>query len=149
MSNQDGLSAKDSELNPGDTKKKGGSYHFKKNQHENNKKRLIVVLENACLETIKTKNGSHELLNCDDHMGLLKKMGRDWSEVRPDITHQVCTWLLFFIFTPQVFIDASGLSFEQGWSATSLYTYQTQRVDRNQPHDTHPENFQAVFWFNG
>lgn len=71
--------------------KKNKEYKFKKSEEINSKKRLIVVLENACLETVKTKKGSYELLNCDDHLNMLKKMNRDWTEVRPDITHQVCT----------------------------------------------------------
>ena len=29
------------------------------------------------------------LLNSDDHIGVMRKMGRDISEARPDITHQV------------------------------------------------------------
>jgi len=69
--------------------KKTKEYRFKKSEEQNSKKRVIVVLEHACLETIKTKKGSYELLNCDDHMTTLKKMNRDWTEVRPDITHQV------------------------------------------------------------
>lgn len=69
--------------------KKTKEYRFKKNDEQNSKKRVIVVLEHACLETIKTKKGNYELLNCDDHLTLLKKMNRDWTEVRPDITHQV------------------------------------------------------------
>jgi rRNA small subunit pseudouridine methyltransferase Nep1 len=71
--------------------KKTKEYKFKKSEEANSKKRVIVVLEHACLETIKTKKGNYELLNCDDHMTLLKKMNRDWTEVRPDITHQVRT----------------------------------------------------------
>lgn len=69
--------------------KKTKEYRFKKSDEQNAKKRVIVVLEHACLETIKTKKGNYELLNCDDHLTLLKKMNRDWTEVRPDITHQV------------------------------------------------------------
>lgn len=62
-------------------------------------RRLIVVLEQACLETYKhsapasAKGGKSEdkysLLNCDDHQGVLAKMGRDIAHARPDITHQV------------------------------------------------------------
>jgi len=62
-------------------------------------KRLIVVLTQACLETQKmSSSGSghdkYVLLNCDDHQGLLRKMGRDISEARPDITHQCLLTLL-------------------------------------------------------
>lgn len=62
-------------------------------------RRLIVVLEQACLETYKhsapaTSRGGkgedkYSLLNCDDHQGVLAKMGRDIAHARPDITHQV------------------------------------------------------------
>lgn len=62
-------------------------------------KRLIVVLSQACLETHKMNTGGpggdkYALLNCDDHQGLLRKMGRDIAEARPDITHQCLLTLL-------------------------------------------------------
>jgi rRNA small subunit pseudouridine methyltransferase Nep1 len=63
--------------------------------------RLIVVLCNATLETYKASHGTgrgpgaredkYNLLNSDDHIGVMRKMGRDISEARPDITHQVRT----------------------------------------------------------
>ena len=61
--------------------------------------RLIVVLSQACLETHKMNTGpgggdKFALLNCDDHQGLLRKMGRDIAEARPDITHQCLLTLL-------------------------------------------------------
>ncbi|CUS10272.1 unnamed protein product [Tuber aestivum] len=62
-------------------------------------KRLIVVLARACLETHKVSaNGGEKyvLLNSDDHIGVLKKMGRDISDARPDILHQVFLLLPFF-----------------------------------------------------
>lgn len=61
-------------------------------------KRLIVVLSNASLETYRAahsggKPGGREdkysLLNSDEHIGVMRKMGRDLSDARPDITHQV------------------------------------------------------------
>jgi len=60
-------------------------------------KRLIVVLSNASLETYRAahsgKPGGREekysLLNSDEHIGVMRKMGRDISDARPDITHQV------------------------------------------------------------
>ncbi|CDR42891.1 CYFA0S10e03532g1_1 [Cyberlindnera fabianii] len=67
---------------------------------DKNTQRLIVVLSAACLETHKISSGhggnqdKYALLNCDDHQGLLKKMGRDISEARPDITHQCLLTLL-------------------------------------------------------
>jgi|SRR5579871_3763636 len=60
--------------------------------------RLIVVLSNASLETFRASHGSvrgpgreekYSLLNSDEHIGIMRKMGRDISEARPDITHQV------------------------------------------------------------
>ncbi|PWY98671.1 Nep1-domain-containing protein [Testicularia cyperi] len=78
-----------------------------------NSPRLIVVLEQACLETYKVSSGSvsragggsnarnnkdggdkYALLNCDDHQRVLAKMGRDIAEARPDITHQCLLTLL-------------------------------------------------------
>ncbi|SPC62212.1 related to EMG1 - Protein required for ribosome biogenesis [Ustilago sp. UG-2017b] len=77
-----------------------------------NTPRLIVVLEQACLETYKVSTGSasrggggggrnnkdggdkYALLNCDDHQRVLAKMGRDIAEARPDITHQCLLTLL-------------------------------------------------------
>ncbi|AMD19527.1 HCL624Wp [Eremothecium sinecaudum] len=61
--------------------------------------RLIVVLSQASLETHKIFSGGHggdkyALLNCDDHQGLLRKLGKDISEARPDITHQCLLTLL-------------------------------------------------------
>ncbi|XP_071497115.1 ribosomal RNA small subunit methyltransferase NEP1-like [Diadema antillarum] len=60
---------------------------------KNQRKRLIVVLENASLETIKTSKG-YELLNCDHHKHLMKKHKREPSDCRPDIVHQ-CLLMLF------------------------------------------------------
>ena len=56
-------------------------------------KRLIIVLENANLESCKTGK-EFGLLNIDDHKGLLSRSGRDFSSARPDITHQ-CLLMLF------------------------------------------------------
>lgn len=64
--------------------------------------RLIVVLSNASLETYKSshggKNGGREekyaLLNSDEHIGVMRKMNRDISDARPDITHQCLLTLL-------------------------------------------------------
>lgn len=60
--------------------------------------RLIVVLSNASLETYRAAHGGrsgpgrdekYSLLNSDEHIGVMRKMNRDISEARPDITHQV------------------------------------------------------------
>ena len=62
--------------------------HIKKQE-----KRLIIVLESANLETVKFGKG-YGLLNVDEHSGILKKLGRDFSTARPDITHQSLLMLL-------------------------------------------------------
>jgi rRNA small subunit pseudouridine methyltransferase Nep1 len=49
---------------------------------------LIVLLDLACLETVKTRKGDFELLNCDDHVGIMKKHNKDPQKYRPDIVHQ-------------------------------------------------------------
>ncbi|KAL1917085.1 uncharacterized protein VTP21DRAFT_5283 [Calcarisporiella thermophila] len=62
-----------------------------------NSRRLIVVLERACLETYrvgKAKDARYQLLNCDDHQAILKKLGKDITDARPDITHQCLLTLL-------------------------------------------------------
>jgi hypothetical protein len=71
----------------------------KTNAEKDSTRRLIVVLEQACLETYKHSapagqrggkgDDKYSLLNCDDHQGVLAKMGRDIAHARPDITHQV------------------------------------------------------------
>ncbi|KAI1627533.1 Alpha/beta knot methyltransferase [Exophiala viscosa] len=64
-------------------------------------KRLIVVLSNASLETYRAahngkpgKEEKYSLLNSDEHIGVMRKMGRDISDARPDITHQCLLTLL-------------------------------------------------------
>ncbi len=56
-------------------------------------KRLIVVLENACLESVKV-GSSYELLNCDKHKQQIIKYKKDPANCRPDILHQ-CLLMLF------------------------------------------------------
>ncbi|KAK9743583.1 EMG1/NEP1 methyltransferase [Popillia japonica] len=60
---------------------------------KNQEKRLIIILEEAQLESVKVGN-SFELLNCDDHVNILKKNNRDVGSCRPDITHQCLLMLL-------------------------------------------------------
>lgn len=64
--------------------------------HDKDTQRLIVILSNASLETYRassgrgaTKDEKYSLLNSDEHIGIMRKMNRDISEARPDITHQV------------------------------------------------------------
>lgn len=56
-------------------------------------KRLIVVLENANLETVKIGK-QYELLNCDHHKQQILKYKKDPSQCRPDILHQCLLMLL-------------------------------------------------------
>ena len=39
----------------------------------------------------------YSLLNSDEHIGVMRKMNRDISDARPDITHQVRHYLPFSI----------------------------------------------------
>ena len=56
---------------------------------QNSKQKIIVLLDQARLETVKNRRGIFELLNCDDHRDLCKrKLKRDPKEFRPDICHQ-------------------------------------------------------------
>lgn len=68
--------------------------------HDKDTQRLIVILSNASLETYRASHGGrggpkdekYSLLNSDEHIGIMRKMNRDISEARPDITHQVCSF---------------------------------------------------------
>ena len=56
---------------------------------------VIVLLDQASLETVKNKRGIYELLNCDDHRDLCKKkLHKDPNLFRPDILHQELLALL-------------------------------------------------------
>lgn len=56
---------------------------------------IIVVLDQATIETVKNKRGVYELLNCDDHRDLCrKKLRKDPNDYRPDILHQEMLALL-------------------------------------------------------
>jgi rRNA small subunit pseudouridine methyltransferase Nep1 len=66
-------------------------------------RKLYVVLAQACLESYRVSapgakgrdgGAKYALLNCDDHQGVLAKMGRDIADARPDITHQCLLTLL-------------------------------------------------------
>ncbi|KAI9815146.1 MAG: 18S rRNA pseudouridine methyltransferase [Thelocarpon impressellum] len=66
-------------------------------------KRMVVVLSHASLETYRASHGGsrngtrdekYALLNSDEHIGVMRKMGRDISDARPDITHQCLLTLL-------------------------------------------------------
>jgi rRNA small subunit pseudouridine methyltransferase Nep1 len=67
--------------------------HWRTYRKDENKKKLIIILSGAQLETVKIGN-TFELLNCDDHMHILKKTDRDPGSCRPDITHQSLLMLM-------------------------------------------------------
>ncbi len=56
-------------------------------------KKVVIVLEKACLETVKTKHGV-ELITADTHASILKKLKKDPTQFRPDILHQCLLTLL-------------------------------------------------------
>lgn len=71
--------------------------------HDKDTQRLIVILSNASLETYRASSGrggakdeKYSLLNSDEHIGIMRKMNRDISEARPDITHQVSLFFSLF-----------------------------------------------------
>ena len=49
---------------------------------------VVIILDLASLETVKTKKGDYQLLNCDDHISLMRKHNKDPEQYRPDIIHQ-------------------------------------------------------------
>mmetsp|Transcript_31805 Transcript_31805/g.39248 ORF Transcript_31805/g.39248 Transcript_31805/m.39248 type:complete len:260 (+) Transcript_31805:102-881(+) len=61
---------------------------------EAGERKVIIILEDARLEAVKTSKGSYELLNCDDHLHLHKKLNRKPIDSRPDITHQMLLMLM-------------------------------------------------------
>ncbi|XP_033226975.1 ribosomal RNA small subunit methyltransferase NEP1 isoform X2 [Belonocnema kinseyi] len=67
--------------------------HLQVAHMKDQEKRLIVILENAQLESVKVGN-NFQLLNCDDHAGILKKDKREPGKSRPDITHQCLLMLM-------------------------------------------------------
>jgi hypothetical protein len=132
-----------------------------------NARRLIVVLEQACLEAYKvsgspTTNLRHQtgrgpakevkytLLNCDDHQGILAKTGRDIADARPDITHQVRSSPFLDQISPltdglTVSADTARFASEQGRPTPGLYTHRKGRPHRGTPRSAHSEDFQAFF----
>ncbi|OMH79628.1 Ribosomal RNA small subunit methyltransferase mra1 [Zancudomyces culisetae] len=89
-------------------------------EEKENMQRLIVILEAAPLEIYKVgkaKDSNYQLLNCDDHQGILRKMGVDLSHSRPDITHQ---------------------SIEQSRKAASVYQNYEKCTNRSKPTGPYP-----------
>jgi rRNA small subunit pseudouridine methyltransferase Nep1 len=56
-------------------------------------RKVIVVLEKASLEVARMSpkhyDSKLQLLSCDEHQSILKRLGRDIADARPDIVHQV------------------------------------------------------------
>jgi rRNA small subunit pseudouridine methyltransferase Nep1 len=84
-----------------DNKVEESSWHEAPTQGEPVKpqsRKVIVVLENASLEAARLVAYRHDskmqLLNCDEHQSILKRLGRDIADARPDIVHQVCCWII-------------------------------------------------------
>lgn len=63
-------------------------------------RKVVVVLENASLEAARLHPYRHDskmqLLNCDEHQSILKRLGRDIADARPDIVHQVILRTLIY-----------------------------------------------------
>ncbi|CAO3684564.1 unnamed protein product [Rhizopus microsporus] len=61
-------------------------------------RKVVVVLENASLEAARLNffrsDSKMQLLNCNEHQSILKKLGRDIADARPDIVHQCLLTLL-------------------------------------------------------
>lgn len=58
-------------------------------------RKLIVILDQACLESIKGAGGKeYQLLNPDKHKDRILRSNRDATTVRPDITHQCLLMLM-------------------------------------------------------
>jgi len=117
--------------------------------------RMIVVLSNATLETYKSSGGrpgpggkeeKYSLLNSDEHIGVMRKMNRDISDARPDITHQVGRMLSIFenMLTSAVSPYPPRLSYQQGRQAADLYPHRQRRSHRSQPNRPHPSYLQAI-----
>ena len=124
--------------------------------------RLIVVLSNASLETYKASHGGrgasmrdekYSLLNSDEHIGVMRKMNRDISDARPDITHQVCS-REFFRNEISIRLDIADyclvpphitrLASKQSREAADLYPHGERSPHRSQPHRPDTSNIQAL-----
>lgn len=102
-------------LPPPDLPKLVAEQHVPIPSTDKDTKRLIVVLSNASLETYKASYGGnrpgsqreekYSLLNSDEHIGVMRKMNRDISDARPDITHQVRGDIIFVIQHCIVYTD--------------------------------------------
>lgn len=123
--------------------------------------RLIVVLSNASLETYRASPGGKtsgrdekfSLLNSDEHIGVMRKMNRDISDARPDITHQVrpspgvdslLNACLADLNPIIVSSDSPRFASEQGRQASNLHPYRQGRPHRGQPYRAHSSYLQTL-----
>ncbi len=152
--------------------------------------RLIVVLSNASLETYKASHGGggnrmgmqreekYSLLNSDEHIGVMRKMNRDISDARPDITHQVginimdtsmsshcptndpllSPWgpasnmltLTHHLLTRYIVSPyPPGLPYQQGRQAANLHPHLQGGSHRSLPHRQDTPYLQALRWSHG
>ena len=65
-----------------------------KDEATRDKGKVIVLLDLASLEVVKTKRGDYQLLTCDDHISIMRKYKKDPKKYRPDILHQELMALL-------------------------------------------------------
>ena len=70
------------------------TYDDSSSDEEDSTSKIIFLLDDAKLETVKTRKGDFELLNCDDHRDLCRKWKKDPKMYRPDITHQMLLTLI-------------------------------------------------------
>lgn len=61
---------------------------------QRSKLKVIILLDQASLDTVKNKRGIFELINCDDHIDICKKINKNARDFRPDICHQELLTLL-------------------------------------------------------
>lgn len=124
------------------------------------------MLSNASLETYRASHGGragpgrdekYSLLNSDEHIGVMRKMNRDISDARPDITHQVNSEqnlipssvtarpLILNVVSP----DPSRFSRQQSRQTPDLYPHRQRCADRSQSYCTHTSNIQTLRWIDG
>lgn len=129
--------------------------------------RLVVVLSHASLETYKASHGGrggtardekYSLLNSDEHIGVMRKMNRDISDARPDITHQVCFKTPPYIMSRRsqpllkpaiVSVDFTRFSREQGWKASDIHTHRQRSPHRSKPDRADTTNLQTLCGTHG
>lgn len=76
-------------------------------------RKVVVVLENASLEAARLhpyrQESKMQLLNCDEHQSILKRLGRDIADARPDIVHQVKEIIFYCLFLVNLFVFTSSV----------------------------------------